>query len=164
MWDTALRELFIEKLNEAYDAEKQILLALPEMIAATENEKLAEGLNKHLSQTQNQVARLEEVATLMGEEIIERHNPVMEALISEGRETLQRGLITEALDAAIIAQSQKIEHDEIATYGTLAAWADELGQKEARDLLHETLKEEEQADKLLSKVAEREVNEEAAEI
>jgi ferritin-like metal-binding protein YciE len=154
-----LRETFIEELKDLYDAEKQLTKALPKMAKAAEHEELKEALETHLEETQGQIKRLEKVFELFDEQPKGKKCKAMEGLIEEGKDLIQE----EEGDAAMICAAQKIEHYEIASYGSLISWARLLGEDEAADLLEETLGEEEQADEKLTDVAESTINVEEAE-
>jgi ferritin-like metal-binding protein YciE len=154
-----LRETFIEELKDLYDAEKQITKALPRMAKAAENEELKEAFETHLEETQSQIERLEKVFKVFGETPKGKKCKGMEGLIAEAKELIDE----EEGDAALICAAQKVEHYEIAAYGSLAAWAELLEEQEAVELLEETLSEEEQADEKLTEVAESAVNVEEAE-
>jgi ferritin-like metal-binding protein YciE len=155
----SLRELFVHELKDVYSAEKQITQALPKMIKGAGNTKLASALKDHLSTTEGQVERLDRIFASLGESA--RSNKKchgMEGLLEEGAELLKEKGEAEVLDAGIIAAAQKVEHYEIAAYGTLITWAGILGEQEAQSLLQETLGEEKEADQLLSQIAETTVN------
>ena len=154
-----LRETFIEELKDLYDAEKQILKALPKMAKAAEHEELKEAFETHLEETQGQVERLEKVFQLFDETAKGKKCKAMEGLVEEGKDLIDE----EEGDAALICAAQKIEHYEIASYGSLISWARLLGEDEAADLLEETLGEEEQADEKLTDVAESTINAEESE-
>ncbi|MBC8094914.1 MAG: DUF892 family protein [Akkermansiaceae bacterium] len=154
-----LRETFIEELKDLYDAEKQITKALPKMIKAAEHEELKEALQAHLEETGVQIERLEKVFELFDETPKSKKCKAMEGLVAEGKELIEE----EEGDAAMICAAQKIEHYEIASYGSLVSWARLLGEDAAADLLEETLGEEEQADEKLTEIAESTINAEEAE-
>ena len=147
-----LRELFIEELRDIYDAEKQLTKALPKMAKAAENDELRAAFEEHLEITRAQVDRLEEVFKVVGETARGKTCEGMKGLIEEGKEAMDE-LEGVVLDAALIASAQKVEHYEIATYGTLATFAEVLGLDEAKDLLGQTLDEEKEADEKLTQVA-----------
>ncbi|HYG21601.1 MAG TPA: ferritin-like domain-containing protein [Verrucomicrobiae bacterium] len=154
-----LRETFIEELKDLYDAEKQITKALPKMAKAAEHEELKEAFETHLEETEAQIERLERVFELFDETPKGKKCKAMEGLIAEGKELIEE----ESGDAALICAAQKIEHYEIASYGSLVSWARLLGEDEAADVLEETLSEEEQTDEKLTDVAESAINVEEAE-
>jgi ferritin-like metal-binding protein YciE len=147
-----LQELFVEELRDVYDAEKQLTKALPKMAKAVESDQLRAALEEHLEITRMQISRLEEVFKSLG--MAARGKPCegMKGLIEEGSSHIEE-LDGATLDAALIAAAQKVEHYEIATYGTLAKWADLLGRQDAKDLLGQTLEEEKEADEKLTGIA-----------
>ena len=153
-----LQNLFVSQLQDAYSAETQLVEALPKMAKAAGEPTLREGFEQHLKETKNQVRRLEQVCQLVdcptGGETCE----AMQGLLSEGEEALSLDADPNVKDAALIAAAQKVEHYEIALYGCLCSWADELGLGDVRDLLHQTLEEEKATDAKLTELAERRVN------
>lgn len=156
---STLRETFLDELADVYDAEKQILKALPKMIKAAEHEQLKEGFQEHLEQTEEHVNRLEQVFEHMGEKAKAKKCQAMMGIIEEGEELIK----DKAGDAALICAAQKVEHYEIASYGSLAAWAKLMGEQDSADLLEETLEEERETDERLTEVAEEIVNVEESE-
>jgi len=158
-----LREFFVESLKDIYWAEKALTKALPKMAKNATTGKLVEGLNMHLEETQNQVQRLEKVFELIGEKAVAKKCDAMDGLIKEGDSILEETQPGPVRDAGIIAACQKIEHYEIATYGTLCAYAGTLGEEECKQLLGETLEEEKSADQSLTEAAYNDINFEAAE-
>ena len=157
-----LRELFVDSLKDIYWAEKALTKALPKMAKNATSENLITAINDHLTVTQEQVSRLEQVFELIGEKASAKKCEAMEGLIKEGESIMEETEQGPVRDAGIIAASQKIEHYEIATYGTLAAFAHTLGEDEALDLLQQTLDEEKEADILLTEVAYNNINFEAS--
>lgn len=151
-------------IKDIYSAEKQLVEALPEMAQAADNEELEEAITYHLEQTKKHVARLEKVMERLG---IGKNNApkceAMEGLIQEGKKALQEFNRGPVRDSAIIISAQKVEHYEIASYGSLCELADVLEDDRTKDLLGRTLDEEEEADQLLSEIA-QEVNDEAYEL
>lgn len=158
-----LRELFVDSLKDIYWAEKALTKALPKMAKNATSEDLINTINDHLTVTEDQVSRLEQVFDLIGEKASAKKCEAMEGLIKEGESIMEETQQGPVRDAGIIAASQKIEHYEIATYGTLAAFAQTLGEDEALQLLQQTLDEEKQADTLLTEVAYNNINFEASE-
>ncbi len=158
-----LRELFIDSLKDIYWAEKALTKALPKMAKNATSENLIAAINDHLAVTKEQVTRLEEVFSIIGEKATAKKCDAMEGLIKEGESILEETQQGAVRDAGIIAASQKIEHYEIATYGTLAAFAKTLGEDEALNLLLETLNEEKEADLTLTEAAYNTINFDAAE-
>ncbi len=157
-----LEKLFIEQLNDAYSAEKQLVVALPKMERKASTPELKEAINNHLEETQGQVERIEKIfETIEGKP--GRHKcKAMEGLIEEAQELLKEDAEPIVRDAAIICAAQKVEHYEIATYGCLRAYAKLLGHDEAVQLIDETLDQEKNADKKLTQLAEQWVNTHAA--
>jgi ferritin-like metal-binding protein YciE len=153
-----LRELFVDSLKDIYWAEKALVKALPKMAKNATSENLITAINDHLAVTQEQVARLEEVFSLVGEKAAAKKCDAMEGLIKEGESIMEETESGPVRDAGIIAASQKIEHYEIATYGTLAAFAQTLGEDDAVLLLEKTLAEEKEADSLLTEAAYNTIN------
>ena len=156
-----LRELFVDSLKDIYWAEKALTKALPKMAKNATTKKLVEAINEHLEVTKNQVTRLEEVFASIGEKAVAKKCDAMDGLIKEGEGILEETEPGAVRDAGIIAASQKIEHYEIATYGTLTAFARTLGEDKAATLLEETLNEEKEADGVLTGAAYNDINFEA---
>jgi len=157
-----LRELFIDELKDIIYAERALVKALPKMANNASNKKLKKAIEEHVAVTEKQVERLQEVFKILGESDRGKKCDAMEGLIEEGNSILEETEAGPVRDAAIISASQKIEHYEIASYGTLVAFANTLGEKEVAKLLEETLKEEKKADTLLTDVAYNSINFEAA--
>lgn len=158
----SLRELYVHELKDIYSAEKQITKALPKMIKAATTPELSTALEEHLEITKGQIERLDRILAALDK--TGRSNKKckgMEGLLEEGEELLQEEAEPEVLDAGIIASAQKVEHYEIAAYGTLAAYARLLGDSEAQSLLEQTLAEEKEADQKLTQLAESSINVEA---
>ena len=158
-----LRDLFVDSLKDIYWAEKALVKALPKMAKNATTPNLKTAITAHLAQTENQVTRLENVFKSIGEKAAAKKCDAMEGLIKEGNGILEETEPGAVRDAGIIAASQKIEHYEIATYGTLAAFAKTLGEKEAAKLLEETLQEEKDADVTLTIAAYNTINFDAVE-
>lgn len=157
----ALQKLFTNELSDLYDAEQQILKALPKMIEECSSSELQEALQEHFKVTQQQVSRLDEIFRELGEKPNKKCKG-MAGIISEGEEMLKEDLEESTKDAGIIGAAQKVEHYEIASYGTARTLAEFLGNDRAAQLLEETLEEEKEADKLLTEIAESSINIEAA--
>ena len=153
-----LRQLFVDSLKDIYWAEKALVKALPKMAKNATNENLILAINEHFEVTKEQVIRLEEVFSVIGEKAVAKKCDAMEGLLKEGEGILEETEPGSVRDAGIIAASQKIEHYEIATYGTLAAFAKTLGEEEAVALLEETLAEEKEADVTLTEAAYNTIN------
>lgn len=154
-----LRETFIEELKDLYDAEKQLLKALPKMAKAAKHPELKTAFEEHLDQTEEHISRLEEVFNLLEEEAKGKKCKAMAGLVEEAQELIDE----EEGDAALICAAQKVEHYEIASYGSLKAWAELLDLDEATDLLEETLSEEKETDERLTEIAESAANPDDAE-
>ena len=148
-----LHELFIEELKDIYDAEKQLTKALPKMAKACDSPDLRAAFEEHLEITRMQVERLEEVFKSLGMAARGKTCEGMKGLIEEGQKHIQELEQGATLDAALIASAQKVEHYEIATYGTLATFAEIMGHQDAKDLLGQTLDEEKEADEKLTQTA-----------
>ena len=157
-----LRDLFVDSLKDIYWAEKALTKALPKMSKNATSQNLIDAINDHLAVTENQVARLEQVFASIGEKASAKKCDAMEGLIKEGEGILEETEKGPVRDAGIIAACQKIEHYEIATYGTLRQFAETLDLSEAASLLEATLNEEKEADKKLTIVAVNAINFEAA--
>src|SRR5882762_5238369 len=151
---SALRETFLEELADLYNAEKQLLKALPKMAKAAEHGQLQEAFEEHLEQTREHVTRLEQVFKIFGKAAKGKTCKAMEGLIEEGEDLIEK----EEGDAALICAAQKVEHYEIASYGSLEAWARLLQQDDAANLLEETLEEEKAANEKLTETAESAIN------
>lgn len=156
-----LDDLFHEGLKDIYFAEKKILTALPKMAKAAESQDLAKAFEKHLTETEEQVSRLEKVFAMIDKEPHGKTCPAIVGIIEEGQEIMKEYKGSPAHDAGLLAAAQAVEHYEIARYGTLCAWAKELGLDDAASLLGRTLEEEEKTDDALSELAEQAVNKEA---
>jgi ferritin-like metal-binding protein YciE len=156
-----LDELFHDGLRDIYFAEKKILVALPKMAKAADSEELANAFREHEKQTKEQVNRLEKVFQLIDETPRGKNCPAITGIIDEGEEIIEEFEGSPALDAGLIGAAQAFEHYEIARYGTLKAWAEELGLEEAVSLLDATLNEEEETDEKLSELAESAINQKA---
>lgn len=156
-----LRDLFIDELKDIYWAEKALVKALPKMAKNATTPTLVTAILTHLEQTENHVLRLEEVFSLFGEKAVAKKCDAMEGLLKEGEGILEETEPGAVRDAGIILAAQKVEHYEIATYGTLVAFAGTLGESEAAGILKETLTEEKQADVTLTEAAYHYINFEA---
>lgn len=154
----SLSKLYVHELKDLYSAEKQLVAALPKMIAAARNKDLKKALKDHLQDTRRQVQRLEKVFDRVGVSPRGQKCVGMEGLIKESANMLKEDAERDVLDAAIIAAAQRIEHYEIAGYGVARTYAEKLGDFPAADLLQETLEEEAQADRHLTRLAERTIN------
>ena len=160
--ESALNELFIDELKDIYWAEKHLTSALPKMAKASTSNELRTAIQNHLAETENHVIRLEQAFRAIGEKAVAKKCEAMAGLIKEGEEIIadtKRGSTTR--DAGIISAAQKVEHYEIASYGTLKTLAGVLGYDEAAELLDATLQEEKNADNLLTQIAESGINQSA---
>ena len=154
----SLSKLYVHELKDLYSAEKQLVTALPKVIAAARNKDLKKALKDHLQETRRQVQRLEKVFDRVGASPRGHKCMGMEGLIKESASMLKEDAEPDVLDAAIIAAAQRIEHYEMAGYGVARTYAEKLGDFAAADLLQETLEEEAQADRHLTRLAERTIN------
>ena len=156
-----LADLFEDGLKDIYFAEKKILTALPKMAKAAESEKLAAAFKKHMAETEGQVERLERIFATMDKPAKGKKCPAILGILEEGQEVLKEYKGSPALDAGLIAAAQAVEHYEIGRYGTMRAWAEQLGMRQAAQLLGQTLAEEEKTDKALTGLAETSANQQA---
>ena len=157
----SLQELYVEELKDIYNAEQQILKALPKMMKAASDRELQRAFAQHEKQTQQQVKRLDRIFRELGETPRGKKCKGMEGLIEEGADLIKEKPEPEVLDAGLIAAAQRVEHYEIAAYGTVRTYAEQLGHSEHASLLQQTLDEEGETDKLLSALAESSINIEA---
>jgi len=156
-----LQKLYTEELRDLYNAENQLLKALPKMAKAASSEELKDAFEKHLQQTKGHVERLEQVFEELDEKPKGKTCRAMKGLIQEGSEILQEDADNSVRDAGIIVAAQKVEHYEMAGYGSVRTFAQLLGQNKAAELLQTTLDEESEANELLNKLAESVINPEA---
>jgi ferritin-like metal-binding protein YciE len=161
MADKTLHDLFHDTLKDIYYAEKKIMGALPKMAKAAQSAELKAAFVKHRDQTEGQVERLVEVFGIIDKKAVGKKCPAIDGIIEEGSEIMEDYKGTPALDAGLIGAAQAVEHYEMARYGTLKRWAEELGLDDAASLLGETLEEEEQTDEDLTALAESSVNQKA---
>jgi ferritin-like metal-binding protein YciE len=155
-------DLFLHTLQDIYYAENKIVKSLPDMIDKSTNRELSAGFKKHLEETKTHVSRLEQVFKMLNAEPKGTDCPAIDGIIKEANEIAGDVADKEVLDAALIAAAQAVEHYEITRYGTLSAWAQQLGRDDCATILHRTLEEEKATDKKLSKLAESKVNRKAA--
>src|SRR5215469_312404 len=160
MQEKSLQELYVEQLRDLYNAENQLVKALPKMAKAAQSEALRQGFEQHLEQTKGHVDRLEQIFSAMDESPKGRKCAGMEGLVREGEEVIKEESSSEALDAGLIASAQRVEHYEIAAYGTVRSFAELLGLNEAVNLLRHTLEEEKETDEKLTELS-KEVNAQA---
>lgn len=156
-----LHDAFIDELRDAYDAEKQVTKALPKMRKAASSPDLKAAFESHLEETRGQITRLERVFASLDEKVRGKHCDGVAGIIEEGKSIMEEDFDDATMDACLIAAAQRVEHYEMAAYGTLVAWARVMGHSEAADLLEETLEEEKSADQKLSGLAESGINQEA---
>jgi ferritin-like metal-binding protein YciE len=148
----ALKELFVDELKDLYSAENQLIKALPKMAKAATSDDLRAGFEEHLEQTKEHARRLEEICTELGEKPTGKKCAGMEGLIEEGKEMMGE-FEQDVLDAAMISAAQRVEHYEIAAYGTVRTYAELLGHERAVELLEQTLEEEKETDQKLTELA-----------
>ncbi len=158
----SIDDLFLHGVKDLFYAEKKLVQTLPKMAKKANSAELKQAIEQHLAETQDQVERLERIFELLDETPRGKKCPAMDGLIAEGKEIMEEAEDDDVLDAGMLAAAQAVEHYEIARYGTLIAWGEVLGMGEAVQLLKESLKEEKNADKLLSSLAEGKLNREAA--
>jgi ferritin-like metal-binding protein YciE len=157
-----LHDAFIEELKDTYDAEKQLIKALPKLAKAATSPQLRQAFESHLAETQTQVTRLEKVFRVIGEPVKGKHCDGIAGIIEEGKSIMEEEFDDATMDACLVAAGQRAEHYEMAAYGSLIAWAQVMGHDQAVVLLQQTLDEEKAADKKLSGLAEGGINREAA--
>ena len=157
-----LHDAFLDELRDAYDAEKQLIKALPKLAKAAASPDLRAAFETHLEETRGHVDRLEQVFESVEEKARGKHCDGIAGIIEEGKSIMDEEFDDATMDACLIAAGQRAEHYEMAAYGTLVAWAQSMGHTEAADLLQEILDEEKAADKKLSTLAEGGINQEAA--
>lgn len=155
MQKDSLRELYIDELRDLYNAETQLVKALPKMAKASSNPELRQGFEEHLRQTSEHVSRLEQIFEMLDEKPTGKKCLGMEGLVKEGAETMKEDYEDAVMDAAIIGAAQRVEHYEIAAYGTVREFAQLMGEDEHVSLLEETLNEEKQTDEKLTQLAEQ---------
>ncbi|MEX0928315.1 MAG: ferritin-like domain-containing protein [Balneolales bacterium] len=157
----SINDLFMHELKDIYHAEQQLVDALPTIGEKISSSELKSTMEMHLGQTKDQVKRLEEVFDKLGQSPQAEKCQAMEGLLDECREIMDQDADSAVMDAALIAAQQKVEHYEIASYGTLVTWAKELDNREVSELLGKTLDEEKQADEKLTQIAKQSANERA---
>lgn len=157
-----LHDAFIDELRDAYDAEKQLLRALPKMAKKATSEGLTAAFQAHLGETRGHVEKLEQVFGTLDEKVRGKHCDGIAGIIEEGKSVMEEDFDAETMDACLIAGGQRAEHYEMAAYGTLVAWARVMGHTEAADLLEAILEEEKAADEKLTALAESGINQAAA--
>ncbi len=150
---SSLRELYVDELKDLFSAEKQITKALPKMAKAASSEALRRGFEEHLKQTKGHVQRLEEIFAMLNAKAGGKKCVGMEGLIQEGTELMGEDFQGGVMDAALISAAQRVEHYEIAAYGTVSAYADLLGESQQASLLRQTLEEERETDEKLTELS-----------
>jgi ferritin-like metal-binding protein YciE len=153
MPEKGLQELYVDELKDIYNAETQLVKALPKMAKAASSEELRKGFEEHLEQTKGHVSRLEQIFQSLGESPKGKKCKGMEGLVEEGSEMIEEDFDASVKDSGLIGAAQRVEHYEIAAYGTVRAFAETLGQEDHVSLLEETLEEEKQTDQKLTKLA-----------
>jgi ferritin-like metal-binding protein YciE len=151
----SLQDLYVEQLRDLYDAENQLIKALPKMAKAASSPELRNAFEEHLEQTKEQAQRIETIFEGMGEKAKGQKCKAMEGLVKEGSEVIEEDMPEGVKDAALIAAAQRVEHYEIAGYGCVRTYANLLGESDAASLLEQTLDEEKEADELLGGIAEK---------
>jgi ferritin-like metal-binding protein YciE len=149
----ALKELYIDELKDIYNAENQLVKALPKMAKAASSDELRTGFEQHLEQTRGHVQRLEQIFKALGEKPSGKKCKGMEGLVAEGQEMMDEDFEDDLMDAALISAAQRVEHYEIAAYGTVRTYAELLGEENAATLLEQTLQEEKETDQKLTDLA-----------
>ena len=162
MAEKTLHDAFVTEIRDIYDGERQITKALPKMIKKATSEDLREALEAHLEQTQGHIQRLEQVFEALEEKARGKRCEGIAGLLEEGKSMMGEEFDDAAMDACLIGAGQRVEHYEMAAYGTLVAWSEAMGHDEVTSLLQQTLDEEKAADEKLSSIAEAGVNDEAA--
>jgi ferritin-like metal-binding protein YciE len=157
-----LHDAFLDELRDAYDAEKQLVKALPKMAKAASSPELRSAFESHLEETRGHVAKLEDVFASLDEKVRGKHCDGIAGIIEEGKSVMEEDFSDTTMDACLIAGGQRAEHYEMAAYGTLVAWARVMGHAEAETLLDQILAEEKAADEKLTAIAESGINQEAA--
>jgi len=158
----SLEELFVEQMKDMYNAENQLIKALPKMAKAASSQELRSAFESHLEETRRHAERLEQVFEMFGQKVKGKTCDAMKGLVQEGSEMISEDGDPSVKDAGLIAAAQRVEHYEMAGYGCLRTWAQQLGKFEAARLLEETLNEEKHADEKLNSIAEGMVNMQAA--
>ena len=157
-----LHDAFLDELRDLYDAEKQITKALPKMVKSASAGELQHAFESHLEETRAQIDRLEQVFETLDERARGKHCDGVAGILDEGKSIMEEEFDDTTMDACLIAAAQRVEHYEMAAYGTLVAWAQAMGHTKAASLLQQTLDEEKAADEKLTSIAERGVNQQAA--
>ncbi len=161
MADNGLRDLYLDELRDLHNAENQLVKALPKMAKASSSDELREGFEQHLEQTKEHVERLEQIFEAMDESPKGKKCAGMEGLVKEGSEVMEEDFDGAVMDAALIGAAQRVEHYEIAAYGTVIAFANQLGESEHASLLKDTLEEEKETDQKLTSLS-QDINSQAS--
>lgn len=156
-----LKDLFVHQIQDLYSAEDQAIKAMPKMMEKTSNKELKKAFETHLKETEKQKQRLEQICDMLGVKPTGHKCKAMEGLIKESEELMKEKADPDVMDAGLIASQQRVEHYEIAGYGTAKVYAEKLGNKDVAKLLDETLKEEKKTDELLTGIAVGNINEKA---
>ena len=159
-----LHDAFVDELRDAYDAEKQLVKALPKLAKKASSAKLRQAFESHLEETRGHVGKLEEVFEVLNERVRGKHCDGIAGIIDEGKSVMDEDFDDQTMDACLIAAGQRAEHYEMAAYGTLVAWASVMGHSRAAKILDSILAEEKAADKKLSGLAESGINQQAADM
>jgi ferritin-like metal-binding protein YciE len=157
-----LHDAFLDELRDTYDAERQLIKALPKLAKASSSPRLRDAFESHLEETRGHVERLEQVFESLDERVRGKHCDGIAGIIDEGKAIMEEDFDDAAMDACLISAGQRAEHYEMAAYGTLVAWAEGMGHSQAAKLLQQNLDEEKAADKKLTSLAEGGINQEAA--
>ena len=157
----SLHDLYVSELKDLYSAENQILKALPKMAQAASSPQLQQAFSEHLEQTRRQVERLDQIFERLGQKPTGKKCHGMEGLLEEGKEMMSENMEPDVMDASLIVSAQKVEHYEMAGYGSVRTYANMLGENEAAKMLQQTLDEEGETDKKLTQLAESVINREA---
>jgi ferritin-like metal-binding protein YciE len=158
----SLQDLMIEEMRDLYNAETQLTKALPKMAKKASNPQLKKAFETHLRETEGQIQRLQKIFDKLGKKPTGKKCAAMAGLVEEGKEMMGEDMDEETMDAALISIAPKVEHYEIASYGTVRTWAQLMGDDQTAKLLQQTLDEEGKTDKLLTQMAEESINIEAA--
>jgi ferritin-like metal-binding protein YciE len=161
MTEKTLKELYVDEVRDLYDAELQLVKALPKMAAKANSDELRSGFEEHLEQTKEHARRLERILEALGEPVKGKKCKGMQGVVAEGSEVMSEDFRGALLDSALIGAAQRVEHYEIAAYGTVHAFATVLGEEEAASLLEQTLNEEKETNQKLTKLSD-EINPQAA--
>lgn len=157
----SLQDLMLDVMKDTYDAEHQITQALPQMAEAASSRELKQAFEQHLRQTEKQIQQLEQAFEMIGQRPSRKACEAMKGLVKEGQQLIEEGGEKEVLDAGLIAAAQKVEHYEIAAYGTLRTWAQQLGMDDAAKIFDKIAQEEGDTDQKLTKLAETKINQRA---